>query len=202
MSLDAIIFAVLAAVTSLAALGVALTQNMVRCAVWLLLTLMGVAGLYFYLGMAFVGAAQLIVYVGGTLVLVVFGVMLTSPNQGAQERHRRREQLLGGVICGLLGLLLIGMILQDGPLLQPVRPPEGVPETPVAELGLSLLNVEQPNPDQPLSGLPEGFPEWNRTRYGYLLPFELVSVHLLVVLIGAAYLARAKRSRQRAEGQE
>ena len=71
-------FAVVATVTAVSALGVVLSRNIVRMAVWLLFTLIGVSLLYFLLGAEFVGAAQLIVYVGGTLVLVVFGVMLTA----------------------------------------------------------------------------------------------------------------------------
>ena len=57
---------------------VVVTQNIVRAAVWLLFTLVGASAVYFLLGADFVGATQLIVYVGGTLVLVVFGVMLTA----------------------------------------------------------------------------------------------------------------------------
>ena len=54
------------------------TQNIVRAATWLLFTLAGTSGIFFLLGADFVGATQLLVYVGGTLVLVVFGVMLTA----------------------------------------------------------------------------------------------------------------------------
>ena len=64
-----------------------LSRNIVRMAVWLLFTLIGVSLLYFLLGAEFVGAAQLIVYVGGTLVLIVFGMMLTA--QGPLRELRR-----------------------------------------------------------------------------------------------------------------
>jgi NADH:ubiquinone oxidoreductase subunit 6 (subunit J) len=60
-------------------------------------------------------------------------------------------------------------------------------------LGLAFLGVEEISP--PIAGLPTGARPTGRDRVGYLLPFEIVSVHLLVVLIGAAYLARAKRRR-------
>jgi NADH:ubiquinone oxidoreductase subunit 6 (subunit J) len=60
-------------------------------------------------------------------------------------------------------------------------------------LGLAFLGVEEISP--PIGGLPKGARPTGRDRVGYLLPFEIVSVHLLVVLIGAAYLARAKRRR-------
>src|SRR5207245_9912002 len=74
----ALLFWSLAAVVGISAIMVVVTQNIVRAAVWLLFTLVGTCGLYFLLGADFVGATQLIVYVGGTLVLVVFGVMLTA----------------------------------------------------------------------------------------------------------------------------
>src|SRR5947207_14301622 len=74
----AALFWLVAGLTGASALMVLVTQNIVRAAAWLLFTLAGTSGLYFLLGSDFIGAAQLIVYVGGTLVLVVFGVMLTA----------------------------------------------------------------------------------------------------------------------------
>src|SRR5437763_9442598 len=78
MTTTAFLFYFLAAMTGLCALAVVVTDNIVRAAAWLLFTLAGVAGILFLLGAEFVGATQLLVYVGGTLVLVVFGVMLTA----------------------------------------------------------------------------------------------------------------------------
>jgi NADH-quinone oxidoreductase subunit J len=63
-----------------------------------------------------------------------------------------------------------------------------------AVLGEAFLSVEEATPAAALTGTPAAAPP-ERTRMGYLLPFEVVSVHLLIVLIGAAYLARAKRRR-------
>ena len=78
MTLQAFLFYLLAGLTGLCAISVVVTQNIVRAAAWLLFTLAGAAGVFFLLGADFVGATQLLVYVGGTLVLVVFGVMLTA----------------------------------------------------------------------------------------------------------------------------
>src|ERR1700704_1874919 len=72
------LFYTTAALTGLCALAVVVSQNIVRSATWLLFTLGGTSGVFFLLGADFVGATQLLVYVGGTLVLVVFGVMLTA----------------------------------------------------------------------------------------------------------------------------
>ncbi len=78
MTLQPILFWTIAGLTGLSAIAVVVTQNIVRAAAWLLFTLGGTAGIYFLIGADFVGATQLIIYVGGILVLVVFGVMLTA----------------------------------------------------------------------------------------------------------------------------
>lgn len=197
MSTSGILFAILATATGLSALGVVFSRNIVRSAVWLLFTLIGVAGLYFYLGMEFLGAAQLIVYVGGTLVLVVFGVMLTAQNPALGTASRRGETasavLLGVVFFGLL-------VYASTQFAESVKPTPLVHEPDTASvgtLGMSFANLTEVSPDVPLAGFPARAELVNRSANAYLLPFEILSVHLLVVLIGAAYLARAKRSQPR-----
>ena len=171
MNLAVVLFAAVAAVTATGAVGVAASRSMVRAGVWLLFTLVGVAGLYFLLGAEFLGAAQLIVYVGGTLVLVVFGVMITNEGPFAVLHTKRIEWIIGGVLAGGLFALLASASLQ----IATPAVSEEVPPPSVHELGLSFLGVE------------------DSAGRSYLLPFEIVSVHLLVVLIAAAYLARAKK---------
>ncbi len=73
----------------------------------------------------------------------------------------------------------------------PLPPAEGAPT--VNTLGHSFLGLIESMPPGKLTGFPHDVPAPDRPRVAFLLPFELVSVHLLVVLIGAAYLARAKR---------
>src|SRR5512142_1683921 len=114
MSLPVVLFAVLATVTAVSALGVVLSRNVVRMAVWLLFTLIGVALIYFLLGAEFAGAAQLIVYVGGTLVLVVFGVMLTAHGPLRELRTRKSEWIIGGALGAALFALLIVVSLKLG----------------------------------------------------------------------------------------
>lgn len=188
MSLSVLLFAVVATVTAVSALGVVLSRNVVRMAVWLLFTLIGVSLLYFLLGAEFVGAAQLIVYVGGTLVLVVFGVMLTAQGPLRELRNRPGELVVGGILGGLLFVMLIAVSFRIA-----LPPPTTNDELPgVAPLGLGFLGVAEASPNAHLGGIP-GDSKILRTQVAYLLPFEIVSVHLLVVLVGAAYLARAKR---------
>ncbi len=188
MSLPVILFAVVAAATAVSAVGVVASRNVVRMAVWLLFSLIGVALVYFLLGAEFAGAAQLIVYVGGTLVLVVFGVMLTAHGPLRALRTRRTEWVVGGALGAALFVLLAAVSLQIG---TPAATDSGGQPSPGA-LGLSFLGVTETGPPEALDGVPAGAAV-PRRRVAYLLPFEIVSVHLLVVLVGAAYLARAKR---------
>src|SRR5262245_57266434 len=78
MTLHAVLFYILATVTAVSAVGVVVTTNVVRAATWLLFALAGTGGIFFLLGAEFIGATQLLIYVGGTMILVVFGVMLTA----------------------------------------------------------------------------------------------------------------------------
>src|SRR5215472_17857936 len=105
-ALSSVLFYLLAAVTGVCALAVVLTQNIVRAAAWLLFTLAGVSGLFFLLGADFVGATQLLVYVGGTLVLVVFGVMLTAQGPFINMRIGAAEWAIGLAV----GLVLYGVL--------------------------------------------------------------------------------------------
>jgi NADH-quinone oxidoreductase subunit J len=187
MSLPVALFAVVATATAASAVGVVASRNVVRMAVWLLFTLIGVALVYFLLGAEFAGAAQLIVYVGGTLVLVVFGVMLTASGPLRELRTRRAEWVIGGVLGAALFGLLATVSLRLG------SPPAGDEPLPgTGSLGLGFLGVNDTAPPAPVAGVPSDR-SFVRSRSSYLLPFEIVSVHLLVVLVGAAYLARAKR---------
>ena len=164
------LFLLVAAGTGAAALGVALTGPVVRSAVCLLGALVGVGLCFFLLGAEFLGAAQLIVYVGGTLVLVVFGGMLTAGGPRAVLPPKRWEWVAGGLLAAALFGLLATVARRFGD-----RPPAADLPGP-GPLGLAFLGI----PEQP-GGV------------AYLLPFEVVSVHLLVVLVGAAYLARGER---------
>lgn len=189
MSLSVALFAVVATATAVSALGVVLSRNVVRMAVWLLFTLIGVSLLYFLLGAEFVGAAQLIVYVGGTLVLLVFGVMLTAQGPLRELRTPPAQLLVGGVLGVVLMVLLVAVSFH----IALPNPSQDDKLPGVGPLGLAFLGVTDTNAAAPLTGIPPEGTVVNRTPVAYLLPFEIVSVHLLVVLIGAAYLARAKR---------
>src|SRR5215467_13789941 len=107
MDIHAVLFWLVGLWTSLCAVAVLVTQNIVRAAAWLLFTLAGTAGIFFLLGADFVGATQLLVYVGGTLVLVVFGVMLTAQGPFISMKTGAAEW----VIAAGVGLLLYGVLV-------------------------------------------------------------------------------------------
>jgi len=223
------LFWIIAGLTGISALMVVFTQNIVRAAVWLLFTLVGTCGVYFLLGADFVGATQLIVYVGGTLVLVVFGVMLTAQGPFVAMRAGLGEWA-GVTVVGLtfFGLVVVTVALSPWRF-KPPTPEDPATSLSTVQLGSTFLGVVEATPHHQITGIPareevagqpartvwplfdvdrdnptikyrdkEGNPSPppERDRVAYLLPFEIVSVHLTVVLIGAAYLARAKRRRE------
>src|SRR5262249_44677021 len=154
--------------TAASALGVVLSRNIVRSAVWLLFTLVGVSLTYFLLGAEFVGAAQLIVYVGGTLVLGGFGGMLTAqgPLRGVKTRAA------GGAGGATLGATLFGLLVAVA--LGAYKPSAAADEGPLpgtAPLGLGFLGVAEAGPKGNVTGTPEGTTIPRRPT-AYLLPFE------------------------------
>jgi NADH-quinone oxidoreductase subunit J len=168
--MQAILFYIFAAVTVASAVGVVVSKNIVRTAVQLLFTLLGVAGIYFLLGAEFLAAVQLVIYVGGTLVLIIFGVMLTARASLMQLSATRTEKWATAVAAALLLVALIAAVCMER-LHGQSRVADHYA---VNRLGQSLLG-------------------------DYLLPFELSSVLLLAVMIGAAYLAK-RRARPAEKG--
>jgi NADH-quinone oxidoreductase subunit J len=212
------------------ALGVLFAQNVVRMAFYLIISLASTAALFMLAGAEFVGAMQIMIYVGGTLVLLIFGVMLTAQANFVSMKTRAGEWILAAIFGGSLFVLLLQAAfsvpewrtarvdLQEAESrmreakqnLEEARRGEDAEaqvkarqelEAAKAELeeilpqadsktatpiGLGLLGVR-------VDKLAESDATRKAGMSGYLLPFELVSVHLLVVLVGAAYLARTKR---------
>jgi NADH:ubiquinone oxidoreductase subunit 6 (subunit J) len=275
-------FLLFALVTCVFSVAVVITGNVVRMAFYLILALGATAGLFFLAGASFVGAMQLMIYVGGTLVLLIFGVMLTAQGPFVSMRTHSIEWVLAVVVGGsLLGILvqaafsvpewqggsaemaatvLTGsskrpdaqLIVQaadpsvdpagvqivfrpESRLHEPARveyqkfahtlkvefKPDAATAADVARafegirdfrvslpagsagdgavtandgvsfpggdlapgaIGLALLGIRPDTSEEDLT-----------KKSDYLLPFEIISVHLLVVLIAAAYLARTKK---------
>ena len=163
MTGEAFVFWVFATVTVGSAAVVVLSRTLIYSAFALLYTVFGVAGLYVLLGADFLAATQLLVYVGGILVLLLFGVMLTHKIYDLDLRTET-TQLGSGVIVALgLFVILAATAVRTEWSATP-RPP--APTT--ADIGRLFLGQ-------------------------YLLPFEAASVLLLVALVGAAMIVRRRR---------
>lgn len=171
-------------------LAVLFSSNIVRMAFYLTISLGAVSGLFILAGAHFVGAMQLMIYVGGTLVLLIFGVMLTAQAQFIEMRTRGGEWVLAAIVGGSLLTVLLFTAM-------------AVPawSRPSADYLASIQNIEVEGDTTTLgAGLlglrPDRLSQQNeqlkRGMSGYFFQFEIVSMHLLVVLIGAAYLARAR----------
>src|SRR5436305_3995778 len=143
MTLSTILFYILAGLTGFCAVGVVVTQNIVRAAAWLLFALAGTAGIFFLLGADFVGATQLLVYVGGTLVLVVFGVMLTAQGPFVNMKIGAAEW----VIAAAVGLLLFGVLAVSlHSVFGDESPNQRAGLVPSVVLGEALLGLEEATP--------------------------------------------------------
>ena len=169
---EKLIFFLFALPAVVAGIAILVSTNIVRMAFWLITMLISVAGLYFLMGAYFLGVIQILVYVGGVAVLLVFGVMLTSRQMAPKLRPGPVEAVW---------LTAVSMILLLGLTLSVVRARVGMGPQPApaanspADIGHSLMG-------------------------DFLGPFELASVLLLVAMLGAAYLARPKVPPQSPEG--
>ncbi len=163
-TVEAIAFYIIGGAAALCALGCVISANIVRMATCLFGTLGSVAVLYFLMAANFLGAIQLIVYAGGTLIVIIFGVMLTSKSPWVKFVPRRIEVIAGAIVCLAL---FVGLVTALRRVSWPA-PRTAADGFTVEQIGRSLLTT-------------------------YLVPFELASVLLLAVMIGAAYLARAER---------
>lgn len=178
------------------AVAVVVTSNVVRMAFYLVISLGGAAGLFFLAGADFVGAMQFMVYVGGTLVLLVFGVMLTAQGPFISIKTRGGEWILAAIVGGALLALLVPTAFAVKNWMGPKSPPVFGPQDSVtaAALGGGLLGYRVDQIEQRIAEKADAnVPRVSQGMSAYLLPFEIVSVHLLVVLVAAAYLARPKK---------
>ena len=163
MGASDVVFWVFAVATVGSAAVVVLSRTLIYSAFALLVTFFGVAGLYVLLGADFLAATQLLIYVGGILVLLLFGVMLTHKIYDLDLRTET-TQLASGVIVavGLFVILTATALRSEWATTE--RPPAPTTD----EIGRLFMGQ-------------------------YLLPFEAASVLLLVALIGAAMIVRRRR---------
>ncbi|MDR1036452.1 MAG: NADH-quinone oxidoreductase subunit J [Deltaproteobacteria bacterium] len=143
-------------------LGAVLSRNLIRAMLGLVMTFLGVAGMYLLLASPFLAFMQLLIYVGAVCVLIFFAVMLTSNTDGGEESRLPSIPALGyGLLALLAPLAVFGpfIVMYAGRVQVETPQPEGT-----GLLGAGLLS-------------------------SYVLPFELISIILLVAMAGAVYLA-------------
>jgi NADH-quinone oxidoreductase subunit J len=161
-----ILFLLMVAFTAGAGLMLAVTRNVVRAGFWLFAVLFGMAGLFVFAGAEFLAMSQVILYVGGILVLLLFGIMLTQKVRDLDPRTDLYNVLPALALCVALFGGCHFLIRGYGE----------------AQGSLPMETIEAATPDVQNTG--------NALVTDYLLPFEVVSVLLLAALIGAAYLSR------------
>lgn len=161
MDVSTAVFYLICLITVVSASMVAFSRNIIYSAFSLLGTFMGVAGIYVFLGADFVAAVQVLIYVGGILVLILFAVMLTHRITDVEITNRAAGTVPALLVIGVFIFLLIQTV-KETPW---VKAKEVVFVATTAKIGDSFL-------------------------YEYLLPFELASLVLLGAMIGAVVLSR------------
>ena len=169
-----IIFLGLVSVIAISAIWVVVSPNLVHSAVSLLFTLFGIAGLYVFLYADFMAATQVVIYVGGILVLIIFGVMLTNKIDKPVIESVSSNKIIGVLISSFIFTMLSVVIIQTK---WPINENSLPGPSTVELIGKLILGK-------------------------YLLPFELVSILLLASLVGAALLARKKTIPEKEEQEE
>ena len=167
ITLDLIVFAILAIFIVASAVLAVTTKRILRAATYLLFVLIGTAGIYFQLNYSFLGAVQLLVYAGGITVLYVFSILLTS-SEGDQAEKLKRGKFIAGLAATLTALGICLFVMLKHKFMDQVFE-HG--ELPVKEIGFSLMSAG---------------------KYGYVLPFEVISVLLLACIIGGILIARKR----------
>lgn len=171
MSASVIIFYIIAAFILGTAILSVTTVKIFRSAIWLLFSLIGIAALYFWMNVPFIAAVQIIVYVGGIVVLIIFSIFLTQKAGDAMPRPVR-SRTLWSLLATVFGTALICNIIREFKFTQSnndfnVR---------VNDIGTQMLST---------------------TEHGFVLPFEVVSILLLAAMVGCIVIAMKTKTQQK-----
>lgn len=167
-TLETVVFLVLSVFIAIFSVMTVTTKRIVRSATYLLFVLLATAGLYFLLGYTFLGSVQIMVYAGGIVVLYVFSILLTSGENDYAEKLKR-SRLFAGLLTSIAGAALVLFITLKHKFLtttniEPV-------EVDMKVIGNALLSSD---------------------KYGYIVPFEAISILLLACIIGGLLIARKR----------
>jgi NADH-quinone oxidoreductase subunit J len=165
--MEKVIFYILALIMIVSAIASVSSRKMLRSVIYLLFTLIGVAGIYFLIDYNFLAAVQLTVYAGGIIVLVIFSVLLVHHIEMELEMAKLSKKILTGLICLIgLGVFLSVIYSTDFIVI------ENYKSTTVSAIGMGLLSYD---------------------AGGFILPFEVISVLLLAAMIGAIIIGKGDK---------
>ena len=156
ITLETVVFYFLAVFITVCSILTVTTRRMVRSATYLLFTLFGTAGIYFLLGYTFLGSVQIMVYAGGIVVLYVFSILLTSGEGDRTIDKLKRSKLMAGLGATVGGAIIVLFITLKHKF---------IVTTDLAPLEINIKTI--------------GHSMLSSDKYGYLLPFEAVSILLL-----------------------
>lgn len=170
---DFLLYCVVALVIIVCSFMAVTSRKILRSATYLLFVLLATAVIYFQLGYQFLGAVQIAVYAGGILILFVFSILLTS-RPGDNEELLKSRRKIAGVFAAIAGAGILGYALYSGfPL-----------------LGGASLKVALNTADPQMETI--GTTLLSSDKFGYLLPFEAISILLLACIIGSLVIARKR----------
>ena len=171
MTASNIVFYVLAAFILGSGLLAVTSRKLFRAAVYLLFSLIGIAGLYFWMSYDFVAAVQIVVYVGGIVVLIIFSIFLTN-HVGSEMERPNRTRAVFSALATLFAFVFCFLVISKNEFVGSNYPP--LPLT-VDRIGTQMLSL---------------------TEHGYILPFEVVSILLLAAMIGCIVIAMKQPAEQ------
>lgn len=164
MSISSIIFYIISAFILGNAILAVTARKLFRSSIWLLFSLTAIAALYFWMDVNFIAAVQIVVYVGGIVVLIIFSIFLTH-DAGSEMPKPVKRQMIFSILAVLLGMAFTVRLIS----LNQFKPNTAATlNANVDEIGLQMLNT---------------------TNYGFVLPFEAVSILLLAATIGCIVIA-------------
>jgi len=163
MSISAVIFYVISAIILFGGILAVSSRKIFRSAIYLLLSLVGISGLYFWLEVEFIAAVQIVVYVGGIVVLIIFSIFLTQQS-GKEMPPSPFGRKVAAILACLAGFGLAWLLIKQHGFIAGNTPFDNS----VQRIGTQMLHTG------------EG---------GYVLPFEVVSILLLAAMIGCIVIA-------------
>jgi NADH-quinone oxidoreductase subunit J len=172
MSASVIIFYVIAAfIVSMALLAVT-GRKIFRSAIWLLFTLIGIAALYFWMEVPFIAAIQIVVYVGGIVVLIIFSIFLTQKAGDEMPKPIKSRAVMGLLAC-VFGIAFTYNLVRSYNFAISNNKNFDVS---IAAIGMQLLNTTKP---------------------GFVLPFEVISMLLLAAMVGCIVIAMKNKPEEK-----